>query len=99
VGSIRMAEPTRDHGTIDVLDRVLDKGIVIDGWWKISVGGISLMTIDGRIIVASIETYLRHAPVLARTDWFPWPELEAARRPASVAPPPPAPVKRRPRSR
>src|SRR5215470_18772395 len=42
---------------IDVLDRVLDKGIVIDAWVRVSLVGIDLLTIDARVVVASIETY------------------------------------------
>jgi gas vesicle structural protein len=54
-----------ESGTlIDVLDRVLDKGIVIDGWARISVVGIDLLTVNGHIVVASIETYLRYSDVL-----------------------------------
>jgi len=49
---------------IDVLDRVLDKGIVIDGWARVSLVGVDLLTIDGRVVVASIETYLRYAEPL-----------------------------------
>ena len=49
---------------IDVLDRVLDKGIVIDGWARMSLAGIDLLTIDGWVVVASIETYLRYAEPL-----------------------------------
>ena len=51
---------------IDVLDRVLDKGIVIDAWVALSVAGINLVTIDARIVVASVETYLRNADSVAR---------------------------------
>jgi gas vesicle structural protein len=51
---------------IDVLDRVLDKGIVMDAWVTLSVIGISLVTIDARIVVASVETYLREADNVAR---------------------------------
>jgi len=46
---------------IDVLDRVLDKGIVIDAWVRVSLVGIDLMTIEARVVVASIETYLQKA--------------------------------------
>jgi hypothetical protein len=42
---------------LDVLDRVLDKGIVIDAWLRVSLMGIDLITIDARVVVASIETY------------------------------------------
>ena len=50
---------------IDVLDRVLDKGIVIDGRARVSLVGIDLMTADGWFVVASIGTYLRCAEPLA----------------------------------
>ena len=51
---------------IDVLDRVLDKGIVVDAWMLMSVAGISLVTLEARIVVASIETYMRHASVIGQ---------------------------------
>ena len=51
---------------VDVLDRVLDKGIVIDAWVALSVVGINLVTLDARIVVASVETYLRNAESVAR---------------------------------
>lgn len=47
---------------VDVIDRVLDRGIVIDAWMRVSLTGIDLMTIETRVVVASIETYLKHAP-------------------------------------
>jgi hypothetical protein len=50
---------------IDVLDHVLDKGIVIDAWVRVSVVGIDLLTIEARVVVASIETYLSHGGRLA----------------------------------
>src|ERR1700674_5760515 len=58
---------------IDVLDRILDKGIVIDAWVRISLVGIDLITIEARVVVASIDTYLRYAeavgniPTIARS--------------------------------
>ena len=50
---------------VDVLDRVLDKGIVVDAWVRVALVGIDLVTIEARVIVASFETYLRHADHLA----------------------------------
>lgn len=47
---------------VDVIDRVLDKGIVVDTWMRLSVGGIDLITIEAHLIVASIDTYLAHRP-------------------------------------
>ncbi len=46
---------------IDVLDHVLDKGIVIDAWVRLSLVGIDLITVEARIVVASIDTYLNYA--------------------------------------
>ena len=49
---------------IDVLDRVLDKGIVIDAWLRVSLGGVDLVEVEARVVVASISTYLTHARAL-----------------------------------
>jgi hypothetical protein len=49
---------------IDVLDRILDKGIIIDAWVRISLVGIDLITVEARVVVASIDTYLRYADAL-----------------------------------
>ena len=46
---------------IDVLDRVLAKGIVIDAWVRVSLVGIDLITVEARVVVASIDTYLRYS--------------------------------------
>lgn len=50
---------------IDVLDRVLDKGIVIDAWVRVSLVGIDLLTIEARVVVASLETYLKFGEIVA----------------------------------
>jgi gas vesicle structural protein len=54
-----------DASKIDVLDRVLDKGIVIDAWMRMSLAVIDLLTVDARITVASIETYMKYSDMLA----------------------------------
>ena len=46
---------------IDVLDRILDKGIVVDAWVRVSLVGIDLITVEARVVVASIETYLKYS--------------------------------------
>jgi hypothetical protein len=56
----------RTAGFGDVLDRVLDRGIVIDALVQVSVTGVALVTIEARVVVASIETYLAHAEPLHR---------------------------------
>lgn len=52
---------------IDVLDRVLDKGIVIDAWVRVSLVGIDLVTVEARVVVASIDTYLRYSEAVGVT--------------------------------
>ena len=53
---------------IDILDRVLDKGIVIDAWVRVSLVGIDLVTVEARIVVASIETYLKYSEAVGITS-------------------------------
>ena len=50
---------------LDVLDRVLDKGIVIDAWVRLSLVGIELVTVEARVVVASLATYLDYSDALA----------------------------------
>ena len=60
---------------LDVLDRVLDKGIVIDAWIRFQLVGLDLITIDARIVVASIETYLNYAESLQNSGHAALPEI------------------------
>src|SRR5436190_6150306 len=55
-------------GLADVLSVILDKGIVIDAFVRISVIGIELVTIDARVVIASVDTYLRFAEAVNRLD-------------------------------
>ena len=55
-------------GLADVLDLILDKGLVIDVYVRVSLVGIELLTIDARIVVASVDTYLRFAEAVGRMD-------------------------------
>ncbi|MEV0069373.1 MULTISPECIES: gas vesicle protein GvpJ [unclassified Amycolatopsis] len=52
----------------DVIDTILDKGLVIDAYVRVSLVGIELLTIDARIVVASVDTYLRFAEAVNRLD-------------------------------
>jgi gas vesicle structural protein len=61
----RAPSPT---GLADVVDLILDKGLVIDAYIRISVIGIELITIDARIVIASVDTYLRFAEAVNRLD-------------------------------
>jgi gas vesicle structural protein len=67
---VLLRAPGEDGTLLDVLDRVLDKGIVIGVWGRLSLVGIELVGVDMRVVVASIDTYLRYADTLgmARRD-------------------------------
>ncbi|ABG51546.1 gas vesicle protein GVPa [Trichodesmium erythraeum IMS101] len=51
----------------EVIDRILDKGVVVDAWIRLSLVGIELLTIEARIVVASVETYLKYAEAVGLT--------------------------------
>jgi gas vesicle structural protein len=55
-------------GLVDVIDTILDKGMVIDAYVRVSVIGIEVLTIDARIVIASVDTYLRFAEAVNRLD-------------------------------
>jgi len=61
---IHLQAPREDGTLIDVLDRVLDKGIVIDAWARLSVVGIDLLSVELKVVVASIDTYILYADKL-----------------------------------
>jgi gas vesicle structural protein len=60
---------------IDVLDRILDKGIVVDAWVRISLVGIDLITVEARVVIASIDTYLKYAEAVGITGSIARPAL------------------------
>src|SRR6184192_2107599 len=62
--------PGPGNGLVDVLDIILDKGLVIDAYVRVSLVGIELLTIDARIVVASVDTYLRFAEATNRLDLY-----------------------------
>src|SRR3954467_4150269 len=64
----RYAGGPNPSGLADVLELILDKGLVIDLFVRVSLVGIELLTIDARIVVASVDTYLRFAEAVNRLD-------------------------------
>ena len=72
-------ERPRPSGLADVIDVILDKGLVIDAYVRVSLIGIEILTIDARIVIASVDTYLRFAEAVNRLD------LAAGRRLAGAA--------------
>src|SRR5437762_8704530 len=63
-----MQRATSPSGLADVVDLILDKGLVIDAYVRVAVIGIELVTIDARIVIASVDTYLRFAEAVHRLD-------------------------------
>ncbi|WP_254765721.1 gas vesicle protein GvpA [Salinilacihabitans rarus] len=66
-----MAQPTRrpDSSSLaEVLDRILDKGVVIDVWARVSVVGIELLTVEARVVVASVDTFLHYAKEISKIE-------------------------------
>jgi hypothetical protein len=61
-------ERPRPSGLADVIDVILDKGMVIDAYVRVSLIGIEILTIDARIVIASVDTYLRFAEAVGRLD-------------------------------
>ena len=57
-------------GLADVIEVILDKGLVIDAYVRVSLVGIELITIDARIVIASVDTYLRFAEATNRLDLY-----------------------------
>lgn len=71
-------------GIVEILDRVLDKGVVIDASVRVAVAGIELIGLDARVVVASFDTYLRHADAIASMGLAAAPDVfDPDRRPSS----------------
>ena len=66
--STRYASGPSPSGLADVLELILDRGLVIDAYVRVSLVGIEIVTIDARIVVASVDTYLRFAEAVGRLD-------------------------------
>jgi len=62
-----LARP-QPSGLAEVIDIILDKGLVIDAYVRVSLVGIEVLTIDARIVIASVDTYLRFAEAVNRLD-------------------------------
>src|SRR3954447_10542146 len=61
-------ERPKPSGLADVIEIILDKGIVIDAYVRVSLVGIEVLTVDARIVIASVDTYLRFAEATNRLD-------------------------------
>ena len=52
---------------VEVVDRILDKGVVVDAWARVSLVGIELLAVEARVVVAGVETYLKYAEAVGLT--------------------------------
>jgi hypothetical protein len=63
----KVQKSTDSSSLAEVVDRILDKGIVIDAFVKVSLVGIELLSIEARVVIASVETYLKYAEAIGLT--------------------------------
>jgi len=52
---------------VEVIDRILDKGVVVDAWVRVSLVGIELLAVEARVVVAGVETFLKYAEAVGLT--------------------------------
>ena len=64
-----MVEQTPDSSSLaEVLDRILDKGVVVDAWARVSLVGIEILTIEARVVVTSVDTFLHYAEEITKIE-------------------------------
>ena len=63
----KINKTTDSSSLAEVVDRILDKGIVVDAFARVSLVGIELISIEARVVVASVETYLKYAEAIGLT--------------------------------
>ena len=63
----KVAKAMDSSSLAEVVDRILDKGIVIDAWVRVSLVGFELLSIEARVVIASVETYLKYAEAIGLT--------------------------------
>jgi gas vesicle structural protein len=63
-----VAQSPDNSSLAEVLDRILDKGVVIDTWARISLVGIEILTIEARVVIASVDTFLHYAEEITKIE-------------------------------
>jgi gas vesicle structural protein len=53
---------------VDIIDRILDKGLVVDAWIRVSLVGIEILAIEARVVVTGVDTYLKYAEAVGLTE-------------------------------
>ncbi|MDD3268163.1 MAG: gas vesicle structural protein GvpA [Syntrophomonadaceae bacterium] len=61
------------QGLVEVIDRILEKGLVLDAWVRVCILGLELLTIEARVVVASVDTWLHYAREVGLLEDFPHP--------------------------
>src|ERR1035437_1991475 len=86
----KVNKATDSSSLAEVVDRILDKGIVIHAWVKVSLVGIELLSVEARVVMAAVETYLKYAEAIGLTASAAAPASSrlAARFPSPVGGPP-----------
>ena len=64
----KVQKATDSSSLAEVVDRILDKGVVVDAWVRVSLVGIEILAIEARVVIASVETYLKYAEAIGLTD-------------------------------
>jgi len=67
INMAKVSKSTDSSSLAEVVDRILDRGIVVDVWAKLSLVGIELVSIEARVVIASVETYLKYAEAIGLT--------------------------------
>jgi hypothetical protein len=68
-GETKMVTATPNASSLaEVLDRILDKGVVVDVWARISLVGIEILTVESRVVVASVDTFLHYSEEMAKIE-------------------------------
>jgi len=69
-GEIKMAVSKMNSSSslAEVVDRILDKGVVVDAWVRVSLVGIELLAVEARVVVAGVDTYLKYAEAVGLTS-------------------------------
>ena len=62
-----VTKSTHSSSLAEVVDRILERGIVIDAWAKVSLVGIELLSVEARVVIASVDTYLKYAEAIGLT--------------------------------
>ena len=62
-----VTKSTEANSLVEVIDRILDKGLVIDVWARVALVGIELLSLEARVVIAGVETYLKYAEAIGLT--------------------------------